>query len=339
MGYKFRSRAPLRISFAGGGTDIKPYFEKYGGAVISATIGVYAYSSLELRDDKLVIIKEPAFNIDYSINLENGNVKGEKSPFFDAIIKHFKPEQGFYLISHLDTEYGSGLGSSSAMMVSLVGVFKKWLNINLNEYEIAELAYKIEREDLGIAGGMQDQYASTFGGFNFIEFKKDDVIVNRMKIKNDVINELQFRLLLVNLYTPRFSGIIHKQMQKTMQSSEVLEHYEEIKKLAVEIKNRIYKGSFEDFGELLKEEWEHKKQLSEGITNPQIDAFFEKCEKNGALGYKLLGAGGGGYALLFTDEEHRHELIKSLAGYELRNVEFVKNGLEVWGLDESKRIH
>jgi D-glycero-alpha-D-manno-heptose-7-phosphate kinase len=128
-------------------------------------------------------------------------------------------------------------------------------------------------------------------------------------------------------------------MQKTMQSSEVLEHYEEIKNLAVEIKNSIYKGSFEDFGELLKEEWEHKKQLSEGITNPQIDAFFEKCEKNGALGYKLLGAGGGGYALLFTDEEHRHELIKSLAGYELRNVEFVKNGLEVWGLDESKRIH
>lgn len=326
----FRSRSPMRISFAGGGTDIKAYFEKYGGVVISATIGIYAYSSLTPRNDKIVIIKEPAFNIDYSIDLKNGNIKGKPSSFFDAIIKHFKPKDGFYLISHIDTEYGSGLGSSSAMMVSLVGVFNKWLNLNLNEYEIANLACKIEREDLAIAGGLQDQYASTFGGFNFIEFKKDDIIVNRMKIKQDVINELQFRLLLVNLHAPRFSGIIHKQMQRTLQNPEVLEHYEEIKKLAIEIKNRIYKGNFDDFGELLKEEWEHKKKLSEGITNEQIDAFFEHCEKNGALGYKLLGAGGGGYALLFTDAEHKHELIKSLDGYEVRNVEFVKNGLEAW---------
>ncbi len=337
-----RSRAPLRISFAGGGTDIKDYFENHGGgAVISATIGKYAYTTIIERNDDIVKIREPMFNIDYSINLRNGKVDGEESQFFRAIINEFKPNRGFELISHSDTEYGSGLGSSSTMMVSIVGAFKKWLNINMGEYETAELAYKIEREDLKIAGGMQDQYAAVFGGFNFIEFKKNNVIVNRMRIKDEIVNELQFRLILVNLNVRRRSHDIIQKQIKNLSNEEILDHYNALKELAREIKDRIYHGDFGDFGELLKNEWNHKKNLSPGITNKEIDEFFEFCEKNGALGYKLLGAGGGGYALLFTDEFHRHDLIKSLRekNFETSTVEFVNSGLGVWEIDESKRVY
>ncbi len=337
-----RSRAPLRISFAGGGTDIKEYFENNnGGIVVNATIGKYAYTTLMERNDYIAHIKEPIFNIDYKIDLNTGQIDGSESPFFTAIMKAFNPNKGFTLISHIDTEYGSGLGSSSTVVVSVVGAFTKYLNTVMDEYESADLAYKIEREDLKIPGGMQDQYAAVFGGFNFIEFSRDRIIVNRMRIRNEIINELQFRLLLVNLNIKRKSNnIINKQINN-LSNEEILDHYDDIKRVAIEIKNRLYSGDMSDFGDLLREEWNHKKLLSADISNEEIENFFQFCEGNGAKGYKLLGAGGGGYALLYTDENHRHELMKSLKekNYEVSNVEFVNSGLEVWEAGRNSRVH
>lgn len=331
-----RSRAPLRISFAGGGTDIKNYFEEHEGVVISSTIGQYAYTTLLPRNDMGINIKEEDFGIDYSISTTDLS-EDKGSDFFNAIIKHFSPKQGFDLLTHSDTKYGSGLGSSSAMMVSLVGAFNRWLNLQMNEYEVADTAYKIEREDLRISGGMQDQYAASFGGFNFIEFKKDKVVVNRMKLKRSVIFDLQFRMIMVNLGSSRFSGnIIDNQIEK-LSNEEILEHYDHLKRIAVHIKEALFMERLDDIGPLLREEWQHKQQLSSQISNKEIEKFFNLAEDSGALGYKLLGAGGGGYALLFTDERRRHSLIKSLnkQNFQVSNIEFIPTGLETWNMASS----
>lgn len=331
-----RSRAPLRVSFSGGGTDIKNYFSQHGGVVISSTIGRYAYTTLKPRNDGSIYVKEEDFDIDFSFNI-NDVAQNNDVPFFNAIIKHFAPKEGFKLITHSDTDYGSGLGSSSAMMVSIVGAFSKWLNLQLNEYDVAETAYKIEREDLRISGGMQDQYSASFGGFNFIEFKNNKVVVNSMKLKKSTIYDLQFRLFLVNLGVARFSGNIIDTQIKQLSDNEVLSHYEKMKELTVEIKDILYRGQLDEMGHLLTEEWNHKKMLSPNISNKEIDNFFEFVSKNGALGYKLLGAGGSGHALIFTDEERRYSLAKALekAGYSISNIEFVPTGLEVWNSNGS----
>lgn len=332
-----RSRAPLRISFAGGGTDIKNYFEEHEGVVISSTIGRYAYTTLFPRKDRSINIKEEDFGIDYSISTVNLSDENG-SDFFNAIIKHFSPNQGFDLLTHSDTRYGSGLGSSSAMMVSLVGAFNKWLNLQMNEYEVADTAYKIEREDLKISGGMQDQYAASFGGFNFIEFKRGRVVVNRMKLKRSVIYDLQFRMIMVNLGSSRFSGDIISNQIENLSKEETLEHYDHLKRIAVDIKDSLFMENLDDIGFLLKEEWNHKKHLSPNISNDEIEKFFIFAEKSGAHGYKLLGAGGGGYALLFTDERRRHSLIKALNSkkFQVSNIEFIPTGLEAWNVANRK---
>ena len=326
-----RSRAPLRVSFSGGGTDIKNYFVKYGGVVISSTIGRYAYTTLKPRKDGSINIREEDFDIDFSFHT-NDVSNNNDVPFFNAIVKHFKPEEGFDLITHSDTDYGSGLGSSSAMMVSVVGAFNKWLNLQLNEYDVAETAYKIEREDLKISGGMQDQYSASFGGFNFIEFRNNKVVVNSMKLKRSTIYDLQFRLMMVNLGISRFSGNLIDTQIKHLSDEEVLEHYEKMKDLTVEIKDVLYRGQLDDMGHLLTEEWNHKRMLSPNISNQDIDHFFRFASENGAQGYKLLGAGGSGHALILTDEERKYTLAKSLekAGYSSSNIEFVPTGLEAW---------
>jgi D-glycero-alpha-D-manno-heptose-7-phosphate kinase len=330
-----RARAPLRISFAGGGTDIKEYYELHGGAVTSATIAKYNYATLRPREDEKFRIREESFGIDYSGSINKKLEETEKSRFFNAIMNYFSPKKGFDLITHSDVTYGSGLGSSSTMVVALVGAFNSWLNLNMTNYEIAATAYKIERQDLAIEGGMQDQYAATFGGFNFIEFSKSDVVVNQMRLKRSTIYDLQFRALLVNTGATRQSSQIIKKQKSKLSDREILKHYEEIKKLAVEVKNRLYKDQLDDLGPILTEEWKHKKMLSPGISNENIDAIFKMADENGATGGKLLGAGGGGYALLLTDEENRQRLITALSKkFEVNTIEFVPSGLEVWTRNE-----
>src|SRR5919201_851919 len=191
-----RAKAPLRISFAGGGTDVPPFPELEGGCVLSATISQYAYGTLRLRHDHQVCVHSLDFGLSMTFDAESKLVYDGKLDLVKAAITKLGANgsnvPGYELFLHSDVPPGSGLGSSSAMMVALVGLLKELKNLPMTDYEIADMAYVIERKDLGIQGGLQDQYAAAFGGFNYIEFLPDRVVVNPLKISSDVINELQY---------------------------------------------------------------------------------------------------------------------------------------------------
>src|SRR5262249_49348815 len=208
---------------------------------------------------------------------------------------------GFEVFGDCDAHRGSGLGSSSALMVALVGLVKECKNLPLTPYEIADLAYAIEREDLEIKGGLQDQYAATFGGFNFIEFLKDRVIVNPLRIGNDTMNELEHNLLLCYTgKTRRSDEIIRDQTARFEdRDSDTTAALNQQKYLAIEMKNALLRGKLDDFGDLLHTVWESKKKISPRISNARIDEIYAEARKHGAVGGKITGAGGGGGLLFY----------------------------------------
>ena len=330
-----RARAPLRISFAGGGTDIREYYERFGGAVVNATIGLYCYTTLKPRSDRKLVIRESLYGVNEEAELD---AKDGLNTFFGSVVRRFNPLSGFELYVSSDTTYGSGLGSSSTAIVSVVVAFNKWLSLNLDLYDLAELAYQIERLDMRIKGGKQDQYAAVFGGFNFIEFYRDKVIVNSMRLSDDVVKELQFRCVLVRVDRPRVSGDVIGEQLRLMDEAERLEHYAQLKRLASEIKNRLYMGKVDEIPALVSEEWEHKKALSPSISNKEVEKAFKLALHYGVQGGKLLGAGGGGY-ILFLVGENRDGFIKGMRkeGYETLTVQFVERGAEAWEVGKYNR--
>jgi len=335
-----RSRAPLRLGLAGGGTDVSPYSDLYGGAVLNATISLYAYATIEPRNDGKIILNAVDRNIklkyesqrELPIDGELDLLKG----VYNRIVKQFiRKPLSFELTTYVDAPLGSGLGSSSTLVVALIGAFAEWLKIPLGEYDIAHLAYEIERKDLGFAGGKQDQYAATFGGFNFMEFYNNDkVIVNPLRIKSEVINELQFNLLLYYTGTSRLSSkIIEAQIEGVKTKKEKpIEAMHKLKEQAIMMKEAILKGKLDEIGEILDYGWQYKKQMAEGITNPVIDEIYETAKKAGATGGKISGAGGGGFMILYCPKNTRYKVIEALQkfGGEFRRYQFVKYGLETW---------
>ncbi len=329
-----RSKAPLRISFGGGGTDVSPYPEEQGGATISATIDKYAYCTLIERHDEHIKVK----SLDYDITANyQTNCKLQydgKLDLVKAAINAMEISEGFDLFLHADAPAGSGLGTSSTMTVALVGSIQDWLKRPLTDYEIAELAHHIEREEAGIKGGRQDQYAATFGGFNFIEYFGDRTVVNPLRIKRDVLNELEYRLMLCYTGKTRLSaGIIVDQVDGYVQKrKEVVDALDETKKLAFAIKNTLLLGKLDEFGSLLDEGWKEKKRLSAKVSNPQVDEMYEKAKKIGAIGGKLLGAGGGGYLLLFCEFDKWHIVAEALEkmGGTIMKFAFEYRGLQTW---------
>jgi len=332
-----RSKAPLRISFAGGGTDVPPYPEERGGAVLSTTINKYAYATLIPRDDDTINVK----SLDYDIVAK---YRTDEKLFYDgeldlvkAVINNMEAKRGLDLFMHSDAPPGSGLGSSSTVVVTLVGLFQKWLNIPLTDYDIAELAYKIERKDIGVKGGKQDQYAATFGGFNYIEFHAQSTIVNPLRIKRNILNELEYRLLLCYTGKTRLSAnILKEQIEKFVKKEkQSVEALDELKAICIDMKNALLKGRLDEFGELLHQGWVHKKKLASKITNPEIDKLYETARENGAIGGKILGAGGGGYLLLFCEFDKKHILAEKLEnlGGQIVDFGFDFKGLQTWGLD------
>jgi D-glycero-alpha-D-manno-heptose-7-phosphate kinase len=332
-----RSKAPLRISFAGGGTDVPPYPEERGGAVLSTTINKYAYATLIPREDDTINVK----SLDYDIVAK---YRTDEKLFYDgeldlvkAVINNMKAKQGLNLFMHSDAPPGSGLGSSSTVVVTLVGLFQKWLNIPLTDYDIAELAFKIERKDLGIRGGKQDQYAATFGGFNYIEFHKDATIVNPLRIKREILNELEYRLLLCYTGRTRLSAnILKEQVEKFVKKEkQSVESLDEIKAICMDMKNALLRGYLDEFGELLHQGWMHKKKLASQITNPEIDKLYETARENGAIGGKILGAGGGGYLLLFCEFDKKHIIAEKLEnlGGQIVDFGFDFKGLQAWNVE------
>ncbi|MGQ9494602.1 MAG: GHMP family kinase ATP-binding protein, partial [Anaerolineae bacterium] len=259
-----RSKAPLRISFAGGGTDVEPYLSERGGVVLSTTVDKYAYGSLRFREDRQITVTSLDYDVVAKYKLDEPLIYDGNLDLVKAVIRRLNREdgsQGLDFFLHSDAPPGSGLGSSSAVVVALIGLFKHWLHLPLTHYEIADLAYHIERVDLSIKGGKQDQYAATFGGFNFIEFYRDATIVNPLRIPADVLNELHYNLLLCYTGKTRLSArIIDTQVQGYVQRQEaVVQAMDELKRIAIELKNALLQGRLNEFGALLHEGWMNKK--------------------------------------------------------------------------------
>lgn len=304
--------------------------------MLSATIDRYAYASLSPRKDGQISIE----SIDYGTSLDFGvsdplHFDGKLDLVKAAIRRLGGAEQdGYDLLLRSNVPPGSGLGSSSTLMVCLIGLLNSRYRLALTDYQIAELAYTLEREDLGIAGGLQDQYAAVFGGFNFIEFEAERVIVNPLRIRQELVNELQHNMLLCDTGMTRASAqIIEDQTARFVSgSSDTVEGLWEQRNLAVEMKNALLRGNLPHFGELLGVAWDQKKRMSPKITTEMIDETYSIARKSGAIGGKVTGAGGGGHLLIYCDSRSRHRVASALEkkGVSLVDFSFVSDGMVTW---------
>lgn len=334
-----RARAPLRISLAGGGTDIIPYFEKNEGAVISTTIDRYAYVTLKPLDENIIRVSSHDYDLQESFKgISDLRYNGRLDLVKAGFRKIGLGKRGFEITIHADAPPGSGLGSSSAVAVAFVGALYEFENKVFSSYEIADMAVKIERDELGLEGGVQDQYASTFGGINFIEFKKKSVIVNPLKLRLPILHELLASMVLCDTKKTRLSGDILKRQVDGYKGKkpDILKNLDEIKKLAYEMKDSLVKGNIERLATLLHQSWIHKKGLDKSISNKAIDKLYQTAIKGGALGGKLLGAGGGGHLLFICRPEKKESLVKQLIkrGCNIVKFNFDSEGLQTWRINE-----
>lgn len=335
-----RAKAPLRISFAGGGTDVPPYCHEKGGAVLCTTINKYAYTSLLPNMSDIIEVNSLDFDIVAKYNCNQEFDYTGKLGLVKAVLKNLEIKNGCSVYLHSDAPPGSGLGSSSTLVVAMMGAILEWQNLSLDKYEISERAIHIERRDLGIAGGYQDQYASCFGGFNFIEFYRDGVTVNSLRIPEYLMNELEYNMVLCYTGGIRLSANIIKDQVQNFEAgkADTLQAMDELKEIAYAMKSQLLRGNLSNFGRLLHYGWENKKKMSSKISNPQIDTLYEEALKAGALGGKLLGAGGGGYILLFCPYEKKHKVSERLEamGGKVISWGFDLHGLQKWSINGRK---
>jgi len=337
---KYISRAPLRIGLAGGGTDVAPYCDIYSGAVLNATIDLFATVVLIPRDDNKVIFydlnAEVKFEFEAKEKLEDNPEINLQIGVYNRIVKDYSNKAlPCEIIFAIDAPTGSGLGTSSTLVIALIGAFVEWLKLPLGEYDIAHLGVSIEREDLQFVGGKQDQYAATFGGFNFMEFhKKNRIIVNPLRIKPSVIKELEFHLLLFYTQINRESARIIEVQKANVerQEKDAIEATHQLKDLAYKMKEAILKDELFKIGEVLKSAWGNKKLLATGISNRMIEDIYETAIKAGASGGKISGAGGGGFMIFYCPGNSRFNVIKALKakGITQQKYTFHSTGLDSW---------
>lgn len=340
-----RSKAPLRLGLAGGGTDVSPYCDNYGGVVLNVTIDMYAYCTIEpTNDNKIIFISSDRneqeilesknkLEIDKRLILHKG--------VYNKIVEKYNNGKplSFKMTTYSDAPAGSGLGSSSTMVVAIIKAFMEWLNLPLGEYDIAHLAYEIEREDLKLSGGKQDQFSATFGGFNLMEFFSENrVIVNPLRIKRWIKNEIENSLILYYTGTSRESAkIIDEQIDNVKKKSEKsLEGMHELKKSAIEMKNAILTGNFKNLASCLKNGWESKKKMSNSISNPLIEERYKFIIENGGKAAKVSGAGGGGFMMILCDPREKYNLVKKLQQLDGEVIlpHFTEEGTQAWTIYE-----
>ncbi len=337
-----RARAPLRLGLAGGGTDVSPFCDLHGGLVLNATIDKYAYAVIEpaadtqdlrfIAADRQEAWKGPALPeipLDGTLDLHKG--------VYNRIVRDFhggKPLP-LTLTTHTDAPPGSGLGSSSTLVVAMVKAFVEWLNLPLGEYDIARLAYEIERKDVGLSGGRQDQYAATFGGFNFMEFHPEErVVVNPLRIKNWIISELEASLLLYFGGVSRDSAsIIDEQTRNVARNDKsAIEAMHALKQEAIAMKESLLKGDFEGLVASMESGWQAKKRMAKSISNPDIEATYELAKAAGMRAGKISGSGGGGFMMLLVDPVRRMDVIRALSTTQgqVFNCHFTETGTQGW---------
>ncbi len=326
-----KSKAPLRLGLAGGGTDVSPYSDEFGGAVLNTTISLFARAIIEPLDNGKIVLE--SHDLGEYQELESSMVLDidRKLPLlkgvYNRIVKYYiKRPLSFRLTTIVDVPKGSGLGTSSTLTVAILGAFVEWLNLPLGDYEIAHLAYEIERKDLNLSGGKQDQYAATFGGFNFIEFlKNDQVIVNPLRVKSLYRNLLEWNLVLYYTGTSRDSAdIIDSQTEEFKQKeSEAINAAHSIKRIAYKMKESLLKGEIHKIGALLDENWHDKKKMSKAITNNSLDNVYQSAIAAGASGGKISGAGGGGFMMFYCPGNTKHKVIEALERFGGRAYNFV----------------
>ena len=336
-----RSKAPLRLGLAGGGTDLSPYSDEFGGSVLNVSIDLYATCNIEEQFDGLVSFEAADMNQRFSSKADeffelDGTLDLHKG-VYNRIVRNFNDGKplSFKMTTYADAPPGSGLGSSSTMVVSMVKAYTEWLQLPLGEYDIAKLAYEIERIDVGLSGGKQDQYAATFGGFNFIEFYKDDrVIVNPLRIKNWIKDELEASMVLYYTDISRFSAdIIREQKANVVKKSpKALNAMHELKEASLKMKEALLNGNIKSFAALLNKSWLDKKKTAQAISNTHIENIYNTAIAAGALAGKVSGAGGGGYMIFIVDPVKRINVINALNrfGGSVINVHFSEGGCHGW---------
>lgn len=339
-----RSKAPLRLGLAGGGTDVSPYSDLYGGNILNATINMYAYATIKPGNDNKIIFNSIDRNQIIETN-KNEIIYDNQLDLLKAVYQRVKNDYNlktlsFELTTYVDAPAGSGLGSSSTLVVAVLGAFKEWLQLPLGDYDLAHLAWEIERKDLALAGGKQDQYAATFGGFNFMEFYKDEkVIVNPLRIKQEYINELEFNLLLYYTGTSRLSSDIIQAQSNNVITKNVksIDAMHKLKEQSIHMKETLLKGKIDEMGEILDFGWQFKKQMTSEISNPILDEIYETALQSGSTGGKISGAGGGGFMIFYCPENTKYKVIESLQkfGGEFRKYNFLNNGIYTWSSNGS----
>ena len=335
-----RSKAPLRIGLAGGGSDVSPYSDIYGGVVLNATINLYAYCTIEETGDGRVTIESydadcfESFPLVRELEID-GKASLLKGTYNRVMREYGIPLRACKITTYNDAPAGSVLGTSSTMVVAIVKAFVEWHALPLGDYEIARLAYEIERKDLNLSGGKQDQYAAAFGGFNYMEFLQNDmVIINPLKVKRWIIDELEASTVLYFTGRSRSSAAIIDEQKRNISTGNTtsIEAMHRIKQSAVDMKLAVLKGDMKA--------WEDKKKMAGAITNPAIEETFDIATKAGALAGKVSGAGGGGFVLFFVEPTKKKALMDALAQLDGTTVlfNFTDGGAHGWKIYETDNV-
>jgi len=328
-----RSRAPVRISFGGGGSDLTHYFQSSSGAVINTAISIYSHSAMRVRNDSRIIVSSLDLG-DELIADDLVDALSQKGPFglIQSLLNVVQPKFGFELCLNSDFPVGSGLGGSATICAVVLGCFNALRKDQWSQHEIAEIAFQAERLHLGIAGGWQDQYAAVFGGFNFIEFNAAENIVNPIRVQSNIARELEESLVLCDTGIKHHSGNIHDNQKETMASESVRKMVKANVDLSYETRNFLLRGDLQKFGECLDKAWKLKRNFSSMISNVHLDEIYDGAIKNGATGGKLLGAGGGGFFIFYVTPFKKHALMNYLESKKLtlQPFRFEPDGLKTW---------
>ena len=334
-----RARSPVRISFGGGGSDLTHYFAGENGAVINTAISLYSHATLRLRnDEKIIIHSRDIGETLFADNLADSMLSKGHFGLIQALLKAIQPDFGFELYLHSDFPMNSGLGGSAVVSAAVLGCFNQFRRDQWDLHEVAELAYQAERLYLGVAGGWQDQYATVFGGFNFMEFRMDQNIVHPLRIHSDTLLELEESLILCDTGTTHDSGDIHQDQHLQMQQDHIRQQVKTNVELTYRMRDQLLRGKLLQFGQSLHEAWQFKRQFSSKISTARLDGIYSSALNHGAVGGKLLGAGGGGFFIFYVPPFRKHELMTNLeqAGLKIRPFRFEPEGLRAWTARERK---